>query len=64
MCAVPSAARRQIHIGARREGKQRRNQREAEEEKQRYADKAPHKAIVAKRSVVSRCCGIVGSGPV
>jgi hypothetical protein len=55
MCAVPSAARGEIRVGAGREGKHGRDQREAEEEKQRDADKATHSAIVAK--VVSRRCG-------
>ena len=48
MCAVPSAARRQICVGAGREGQQRRDQRKAEEEKQREAEDTSHSAIVAR----------------
>jgi hypothetical protein len=45
MCAVPSAARRQIRIGAGREGKHRQDQWKAEEEKQRDAEKTPHNQL-------------------
>ena len=51
MCAVPSAARRQIRIGDSRKGKHRRDQRKAEEEKQCDADKTSHKRIIAKRAI-------------
>ncbi len=47
MRAVPSATGRQICVGAGREGKQRRDQRKAEEEKQREAEDASHNHIVA-----------------
>ncbi len=53
MCAVPSAACRQICVGAGREGQQRRDQRKAEEEKQREAEYTSHTVIVAM--FVSRC---------
>jgi hypothetical protein len=46
MCAVPSAAGRQICVGAGREGQQRRDQRKAEEEKQREAEDTSHIVIV------------------
>jgi hypothetical protein len=48
VCAVSSAAGREIRIGAGREGKHGRDQREAEEEKQGDAEKASHSVIVAK----------------
>src|SRR5580704_695850 len=47
MCAVSSAAGRQICVGASREGKQRRDQRKAEEEKQDDAENTSHSGIVA-----------------
>jgi hypothetical protein len=47
VCAVPFAARRQICVGAGREGQYRRDQREAEEEKQGDAEGTSHNAIVA-----------------
>ena len=46
MCSVPSAARRQICVGAGSEGQQRRDQRKAEEEKQREAEDTSHTVIV------------------
>jgi hypothetical protein len=46
MCAVPSAAGRQICVGAGGEGQQRRDQRKAEEEKQREAEETSHSVIV------------------
>ena len=46
MCAVPSAARRQICVGAGCEGQQRRDQRKAEEEKQREGEYTSHSVIV------------------
>jgi hypothetical protein len=48
MCTIPSAAGREIRVGAGREGEQGRDQREAEEEKQGDAEKASHSVIVAK----------------
>jgi hypothetical protein len=53
MCAVSSAARRQICVGAGCEGQHRRDQRKAEEEKQREAEDTSHSAIVAS---FARCC--------
>jgi hypothetical protein len=47
MCAVPSAAGRQIRSGAAPEGQHRRDQRQAEEEQQGDADKTSHSLIVA-----------------
>jgi hypothetical protein len=47
MCAVPSAAGREIHVGGGHKGEDRRDQREAEEEQQDEAESAPHTAIVA-----------------
>jgi hypothetical protein len=46
MCAVASAAGRQICVGAGGEGEQRRDQRKAEEEKQREAEDTSHSVIV------------------
>jgi len=46
MCAIPSAAGRKIHVGGSHEGKHRRDQRKAEEEKEDDAGEAPHYAIV------------------
>jgi hypothetical protein len=46
MCAVSSAAGRQICVGAGREGQHRRDQRKAEEEKQREAEYTSHSVIV------------------
>ena len=46
MRAVASAAGRQICIGAGGEGQQRRDQRKAEEEKQREAEETSHSVIV------------------
>jgi hypothetical protein len=46
MCAVASAAGRQICVGAGSEGQQRRDQRKAEEEKQREGEDTSHSAIV------------------
>ena len=46
MCAVPSAAGGQICIGVGGEGQQRRDQRKAEEEKQREAEYTSHSVIV------------------
>jgi hypothetical protein len=43
-----SAAGREIRIGAGREDKHGRDQREAEEKKQGDAEKASHRVIVAK----------------
>jgi ribosomal protein L12E/L44/L45/RPP1/RPP2 len=48
MRAVPSAAGREIRAGAGREGEQRRDQRKAEEEKKRDAEKTSHSVIVAE----------------
>jgi hypothetical protein len=48
MRAVPSAAGGQIRVGDSYEGQDRRDQREAEEEKQCDADKTSHKRIIAK----------------
>jgi hypothetical protein len=48
MCAVPSAAGREIHVGGGHKGENRRDQREAEEEKEDDAGEAPHHAIVAR----------------
>jgi hypothetical protein len=53
MCAVSSAARRQICVGAGCEGQHRRDQRKAEEEKQREAEDTSHSAIVT--IFVRRC---------
>jgi hypothetical protein len=53
MCAVPSAAGRQICVGAGCEGQHRRDQRKAEEEKQREAEDTSHSAIVTM--FVRRC---------
>jgi hypothetical protein len=53
MCAVPSAAGREIRFGAGREGQGWRDQRKAEDEKQDDAENASHSAIVA--SFVSQC---------
>jgi hypothetical protein len=53
VCAVSSAAGRQICAGAEGEGKHGRDQRKAEEEKQDGAEKTPHTAIVA--SFGGRC---------
>jgi hypothetical protein len=53
MCAVASAAGRQICVGAGSEGQQRRDQRKAEEEKQREGEDTSHSAIVT--IFVSRC---------
>jgi hypothetical protein len=47
VCAVPSAAGRQICAGAGGEGKHGRDQRKAEEEKQDGAEKTLHSVIVA-----------------
>src|SRR5260370_21731114 len=47
MCAVPPAARRQIRIGAGREGEHGRDQLDAEEEKENDAKKTSHREIVA-----------------
>ena len=47
VCAVPSAAGRQIRVGAGCEGQQRRDQRKAEEEKQREGEYTSHSVIVA-----------------
>jgi hypothetical protein len=47
VCAVSSAARRQISVEAGREGQYRRDQRQAEEKKQDDAEEALHNAIVA-----------------
>jgi hypothetical protein len=47
VCAVSSAACRQISVGARRDGQYRRNQRKAEEKKQDDAEQTLHNAIVA-----------------
>jgi len=55
MCAVPSAACRQICVGAGREGQQRRDQRKAEEEKQREAEYTSRIVIVIVAMFVSRC---------
>jgi hypothetical protein len=46
MCAVPSAAGWEIRFGAGREGEHRRDQREAEDEKQHEAENASHSVIV------------------
>jgi hypothetical protein len=46
MCAVSSAARRQICVGAGCEGQHRRDQRKAEEEQQREGEYTSHSAIV------------------
>ena len=46
MCAVPSAAGGQICVGVGGEGQQRRDQRKAEEEKQREAEYTSHSVIV------------------
>jgi hypothetical protein len=48
VCAVSSAAGREIRVGAGREDEHGRDQREAEEEKQGDAEKASHSVIVAK----------------
>jgi hypothetical protein len=53
MCAVPSAAGRQICVGAGCEGQHRRDQRKAEEEKQREAEDTSHSVIVT--IFVRRC---------
>jgi len=47
MCAIPSAADRQIRVGFGHEGQHRRDQREAENEKQHETESASHSAIVA-----------------
>ena len=47
MCAAPPAARRQIRIGAGREGEQGRDQLDAEEEQENDAKKTSHREIVA-----------------
>lgn len=49
MCAVLSAADRQIRTGADREGQYRRDQRKAEEEEKRDGYKTSHLVIVAER---------------
>ena len=46
MCAVPSAAGRQIRLGTGCEGEHRRDQREAEDEKQDEAESTSHSVIV------------------
>jgi hypothetical protein len=46
MYAVPSAACREICVGAGGEGQQRRDQRKAEEEKQREGEYTSHRVIV------------------
>jgi hypothetical protein len=48
MCTVSSAAGRQVRIGDSRKGQHRRDQREAEEQKQRDGDKTSHNAILTK----------------
>jgi hypothetical protein len=53
MCAVSSAAGRQICVGAGCEGQHRRDQRKAEEEKQREGEDTSHSAIVTM--FVRRC---------
>lgn len=55
MCAVASAAGRQICVGAGGEGQQRRDQRKAEEEEQREAEDTSHTVIVT--SFAPRCVG-------
>jgi hypothetical protein len=62
MCAIPSAAGREIHVGRSREGEDRRDQREAEEEKQDDAGDSPHHAIVAS-FCRRRCQRDVCDGP-
>jgi len=53
VCAVPSAARGQIYLGAKCKSEHRRNQRKAEEEEQRERENTSHTAIVA--SFVGLC---------
>jgi hypothetical protein len=51
MCAVPSSARGRIHVGDSREGQHRRDQRQAEEQKQCDGDRTSHSLILAKLQV-------------
>jgi hypothetical protein len=60
MCAVVSAADREIRVGRGRKGEERRDQRKTEEEQQDEAGDAPHHAIVA--SFAGRCVDEMSAG--
>jgi hypothetical protein len=60
VCAVPSAARRQICVRAGREGQHRQDQRKAEEEEQDDAEDTPHNVIVA--SFACSCFRVMSMG--